>query len=437
MQTRQPRIVIVGGGFAGVNAAQRLARRMKGSADIVLVSDSTMHTFTPWLYEIASGNANVHVRSAHRALAKSADVPIAAALLRCDGRVRFRHATVTGLDLDHRHVLLAGGHTLQFDALIIALGSEVAYFGIPGMRECALPLKTSANAAAIHRRVRELVQATNERERKSVHVLIGGAGPIGVELAGELATMARGLAKRGQLPHGTLRITLIDAVSRVLSMTPPKVSLAAERRLRSLGVEVMLDTMVIEAHKDGVVVRPRPQGADDTAPSRSPYAAATRIDADLVVWAGGVKPNGVLEQFAVPKDPRGRIRVTPTFEVYGHPHVFALGDCALLIDPATNQPVPQTAHAAEYAAPRVADNVIRALAHRPLQPVALPKRWPLVVTVGGRYGVANMWGLACKGWIAYALRRAADFRYFWHTLPHGLALRTWWRGVALYRDNDG
>lgn len=333
--------------------------------------------------------------------------------------------------------MLEGGHTLQYDVLVIALGSDVAYFGIPGLRECSLPLKTMDDAVAVHRRMRELVDAVARGERKTIEVRIGGAGPSGVEVAAELATMARTMARKGELPLGALRITLFDGAARVLGTLASTVSLATERRLRSLGVEVMLDTMLTEAHPDAVVVRPRPRGEGETAPSRSPFAAATRLPSDLTVWTGGVKPNAVLEQFPLPKDPRGRIRVTPAFEVYGHPHIFALGDAALLVDPVTNQPVPQTAQAAEFASARVAHNIVRALDKRPLIPVNLPKSWPFVVAVGGRYGIAAFGRVVIKGYFGYVLRRAADLRYFVRTLPLGLALRTWRRGVALYATNDG
>lgn len=431
-----PRIVILGGGFAGVNTAQALSRHLPQTADIVLISSRFAHTFSPWLYEVASGNAVAHAHGVNRALAMSADVPLAA-LLPSGGRVRFRHAVVSGLDLEHKHVILEGGHTVQYDVLVIGLGSEVAYFGIPGLEDCSLPLKTTQDAVAIHRRVGELVESVMRGDRSTIDIRIGGAGPSGVELAAELATMFRTVTRQKKLPSGALRVTMFDAGSRVLGMMLAKVSQATERRLHSLGVEVMSDTMLAECYPNAVLVRPRPRGDGEDSPSRSPFTGATRLSSDLTIWTGGVKPNSVLDKFDLPKDPRGRIRVTPSFEVYGHPNIFALGDAAIFVNPATNQPVPQTAQAAEFAATRVANNIVRALDNRPLIPVQLPKSWPFVVAVGGRYGVAAVGNIVIKGYLAYLIRRAADGQYFFRTLPFGLALRTWWRGVALYGTNDG
>lgn len=435
MHTDRKRIVVLGGGFAGVNTAQYLARRGGGRYDITIVSSRPMHTFTPWLYEVASGNTDAPSRATSRNLARSADIPLAA--LFADGKVRWREAVVAGLDHEHKHVLLEGGHTLSYDALVIGLGAESAYFGISGLKEFSLPLKSMENAVAIHRRISAVLRGIAEGERKAVHVLIAGAGPSGVELAAELATMAHGLVKRGRLAETALRLTLLDGAPRVLGMLQPKVSFATERRLRVLGIEVILDTMMTEAYHDAITVRPRPRGEKETTASCSPYAAATRIAADIVVWAGGIKPNAVLEHFALPKDPRGRIRVTPSFEVYSHPGIFALGDAALLLNPKDNQPLPQTAQAAEHASSLVASNVIRSLEGRSLLPYCFPAWWPTVIAVGGAYGVASFGRLVFTGRFGYLLRRAADFRYFTRTLPFFLGLRTWYRGVALYNDNDG
>lgn len=429
MDGARQRVVIVGGGFGGLRTALHLAKRR--AYDVVLIDQSDVHVYTPWLYEVASGRTDGMPHASERALRHSAGLPLTQILGRTN--VQVRKATVTGVDVETRHVLFVDGSTLSYDALVLAPGSATAYFGIEGLEEHALTLKSIHSAEQIHQRVRTALQTV--LSGGDVHIMVGGAGPSGVELIAELATMVRARERRGTLPRGHVRFSLVDAGGAVLSVCSPWVSRKSEQRLRALGVHVFLDTMVTGASAHSVTLAPRPRTPKDTAPSRASITASTTVPCTFFVWCGGVVPSPLTAALALPKDARGRVQVDPTFEVAGHANIFALGDVATWAD-AAQKPAPQTAQVADAVAVDVAANVMRALSRRALLPSVLPKSWPFVLTIGGRYGVADVWGVHIAGVLAYGLRRGADLRYLMCILPLRRAYRVWRSRMKLYAEND-
>lgn len=429
MDGARQRIVIVGGGFGGLRTALHLARRRV--YDIILVDQSDVHVYTPWLYEVASGRTDGMPQPSDRVLRRSAGLPFSR-ILGATG-VQVRKATVTGLDAEHRHVLFADGTTLSYDALVLAPGSVTAYFGIPGLEEHALALKSAHDAQQVRNCVRTALQSV--LSGNDVHIMVGGAGPSGVELIAELATMVRARERRGTLPRGHVRFSLVDASSAILSVCSPWVSRKSEQRLRALGVQLLLDTVVTAATAQRVTLAPRPRTAKDTAPSRSTLTVPVTVPTTCFVWCGGVAPSPLTAALTLPKDARGRVQIDATFEVAGHANIFALGDVATWAD-AMRKPAPQTAQAADVVAGHVATNVVHALARRALVPFTLPKSWPFVLAIGGRYGVADVWGLHVAGVCGYALRRGADLRYLLRILPLRAAYRVWRSRMKLYAEND-
>ncbi|HCC83335.1 TPA: hypothetical protein DEP96_00635 [Candidatus Uhrbacteria bacterium] len=424
MADRQ-RIVILGGGFAGVNVARHLAKSARNDDEIILLSSSKMHTFTPWLYEIAAARADEHGKQEKRSMAKTSDI----SLDFLKPRVAIREVKIAGLDLQHEHVLIEDGKTVRYDALVIALGSEMAYFGIPGLQKFALTLKTTSDALAIRRKIAELVADLRRGDKSELKIVIGGAGPSGVELAAEIATMFTGLERRREIAKNIVSITLVDGGERVLGMMTSKISRLAEHRLRVLGVKVILRARINEVKVGEVLIK---------APSSSPIAGGefTVLPSDCTIWTGGVQPAAVLKNFALPKDPRGRILVESTFEVQKQANIFALGDAAMFVDEVTKQPLPQTAQAAENVAPVVAGNVLRALRRTKLEAYKARKQWPYSIAVGGNYALLGYGNLVLSGWLGYVIRRLVDLRYFLNLLPLATAVKFWVRGVLKYRKND-
>ncbi len=411
----RPRVVIIGGGFGGLRTALLLSRQ-RMPLEIILVDANDVHVYTPWLYEVASGRTDGVSERHRRRLRHSASFPFIDILRGTN--VMFRKAVLKNVDAERRHVLFADGSTLAFDSLVLAVGSESAIFGIPGLERHALQLKTVTDAIAIENNITSQLKNDN-----ALHIFVAGAGSSGVELVAELATMVGARQRRGSLPKGEVKFSLVDAASSVLSMCSHGVQVATLRRLQKLGITVLLDTMVTKVAEDMVTLAPR---------QRLPLSSSREVPYTCFVWCGGVAPNHVTLALPFTKDARGRIAVDVSFEILGHANIFALGDAVAMAD----FDLPATAQAADETAKTVAENVVRGLRRRALKKYVPPRRWPFVVAVGGAYGVADVFGLTLTGWPAYALRRLADLRYCVRTFRFFTALRVWRLRMKFYGKND-
>jgi NADH dehydrogenase len=310
------RVVILGGGFAGLAAGKALAG---APVEVTLVDRRNFHLFQPLLYQVATGSLSPGEISA----------PLRAVFSR-QRNVRVLLGEATGIDADSRHVELADGGRLEYDSLIIATGSETSYFGRDHWRETAPSLKSIEEATAIRHKIffafemaeREAAARPRPAEPSPwLRFVIVGGGATGVELAGALSEIARRTLKddfRSIRPEEA-RIILIDAADRVLTTFPPPLSQKAERSLLAMGVEVRKGIKVVEIDGEGLTYE-RADGSLERVPSKT------------ILWAGGVKGTSlglsVAEAARAPVDARGRIEVNPDLTVPGRPEIFVLGDIA-------------------------------------------------------------------------------------------------------------
>jgi NADH:ubiquinone reductase (H+-translocating) len=432
-------IVILGAGFGGVSAAKIIGRALGNDPGvrITVIDRQPLHLFTPLLYELATvfmEHANIGTAN----LIRSGITADATSLLARWG-VDFLQADVVGGDLASRHVHLSTGISLRYDTLIVAVGSETNYFNIPGMQERALPLKTAPDAERLRRRVHEFLHQREKGKIQRFTVAIGGAGAAGVELASELTMLLRQHLMKGHLQPGDFTISLIEGRDRVLGMMDLKVSAIALDRLQHLGVSVYLDAVVKQVHDGKLVLAPRPLQPNEVAASlKTDFRGkeTIEVDADVLVWTGGVKGNPVLEKLGLPIEGRGkRVPVGPSLEVEGHPDVFVVGDAALLMDPATKLPVPWLAQAAVEHGRVVGETVVNRIGSKPDAAYRF-RTYPMIITVGGKFAIVQMRKAVCNGTLGWFLRGAADLRYFLGILSPFRALRVWWSGVRIYTQND-
>ncbi len=347
MRRSAPRhIVIVGGGFGGLHLIRRIEGRLRpGEAEITLVDRENFHLFTPLLYQVATGELPEHAVAFPL---RRATVP---------ARVRFVQTEVESVDLGGRTIRTADG-PLGYDHLVLAPGGVTNDFGIPGVREHALTMKTLADAKAVRRRILtsfEKAAATAdaaERRRLLTFILIG-AGPVGVELAASLrdlidhtlAPMYPGIDKRRDVD-----IVLIDGSDRILPGMHPRLSAIAQDQLQTLRVRTVLQTYVSEL-ADGLVVT----------------RDGARFHGGTIVWAGGVKTHPLVASLeGVPHAKDGRLVVDATLRVGGRSDLFCVGDAAAYED--RGKPLPQLAQVAVLEAPNVALNLLRLLRDEPTVP---------------------------------------------------------------------
>jgi NADH:ubiquinone reductase (H+-translocating) len=310
------RTVVVGGGFGGLQAALHLRH---AGVQVTLVDERNYHLFQPLTYQVATG-----------ALAAAEIAYPLRAVFKRSANVRVLMARVTGFDLDARRVQLepaAGASapaSLPYDTLIVAAGSTYSYFGHEDWRDLALEVKTLENAISVRGRILSAFEAAEAEEdpgsrRRLLTFVVVGGGPTGVEMAGQIAELARNTLTHDfrAIDPRQGRVLLIEATQHILGDFAPSLSSKAVDSLAELGVETMLGRAVVDIDTDGVVV----QGSGD---------GSERIDAGTVVWAAGVTASslaGMLgELTGAEVDRAGRVAVEPDLTLPGHSEVFALGD---------------------------------------------------------------------------------------------------------------
>ncbi len=342
MDTSKPRVVIVGGGFAGVAAARALRL---AEANVVVIDKHNHHLFQPLLYQVATA-----------ALHPGAIASPIRNVLSKQANCRVLMKEVDGVDVSAQTIML-GGEPYTYDYLVLATGLETNYFGNDQWKKYAPGLKTIDEAIDVRARfLLAFEQAEFEQDqaakRAALTFAIVGAGPTGVEMAGSLAEIAETVRKDFRsIDTRTARIIVLDFADRVLTPYHPDLSARAMRDLESLGVEVLLRTRVTDVDDKGLTAQ-TPDGE-------------IRIDANNVIWAAGVKGGPLGEALGAALDRSGRVIVGEDLTIPGHPNVFVTGDLALRVDPVTGQSVPAVAQGAiqggKYAGQLIAAE-IKALA---------------------------------------------------------------------------
>jgi NADH dehydrogenase len=339
-ESEKKRIVILGGGFAGMRVAEHLEEQLGGSALITLVSDTNALLFTPMLSEVAGSSLEPsHITTPLRSSLHS---------------TRFIRARVAGIDLAAHRVSLAPGaagtgedrrEEVPYDHIVLALGAVSNYLGMANLEKFSFNFKTLLDAIRIRNHVIEMFErADRERDsslRKAILTfVIAGGGFAGIELAGALNDFARGiLADYPSLHQDELSVIVVHSRERVLPELTESLAHYAQRRMEDRGVTFRLNTRLTDAHP-GVVV-----------------LSDGEIHADTLVWTAGTAPNPLLKSLAVEKDKRGAIVSDYALAVPGHPGTWALGDCASIRDAKTDKPCPPTAQFALREAELLARNI--------------------------------------------------------------------------------
>ena len=392
------RVLILGGGFAGVETAKHLERltRRRDDVEIWLVSRENFTLFTPLLPEVCSGQ--LEARHCVTALRAQMRRPSSWAIT----------ADVEGIDLDAKQVTVMGGdgdlHRLNYDSLVVALGGETATFGIGGITEFAVGMKTLADAFALRNRIIEVLERADleedpEERAAELTFVVGGAGFSGVETAGEIEDFIRRVRRRfyPKIRPEEIRCHIVELNERVLAEMPPEMGEYAARKLRSRGYQIHVGTPIREVREGGVVI-----GDGEFIPART------------VVWTGGVRPSPVVRDSGIEVDKGGRAVVRPTMEA-SRPGVWAIGDCARIPDADADGVFhAPTAQNAVREAKRLARNVIASIDGRAQE--IQPFRYRVIGTlasIGHHTGVGVVFGIQVRGWIAWFMWRG----YYWTRVP--------------------
>ena len=405
--THTPRIVIVGAGFAGIHAAQALRH---ARAEVTVVDRRNFHLFQPLLYQVATGTLSPGEIA----------VPIRA-VLRKQRNARVILADVRGFEPQAHRVLLDGG-TVSYDRLIVAAGSQTGYFGHDGWAEHAPGLKTIEDALDIRRRVllaferAELADDPVKRRALLTFVVVG-AGPTGVELAGQVAEMAHTTLRRDfrRIDPGAARVLLVDAGDRVLPQFPERLSRRAERSLEKLGVTVEHAALVTGVRAGAAVLC----SAD----------GSTRVvRSATILWAAGVaaSPLGrtLAEATAATTDRAGRIVVRPDLTLPGRPEIRVVGDLAHAQARADGAPLPGVAQVAIQQG-RYAGRAVAAELDGQAAPPFAYRDPGSIATIGRNRAVADVHGIHLAGYPAWILWAMLHLAFLVGHLNRAVVLMRW------------
>ena len=413
---RRPRVVIVGAGFGGLAAARGLAR---APVDVTVVDRRNHHLFQPLLYQVATAALSpADIAEPIRVVLR--DQPNATVLL----------DEATAIEPASQRLQTRFGAALSYDWMIIATGSQYAYFGHADWPRLAPSLKSLDDATLIRRRVllafEEAESAADpERRRRLLTFVLIGAGPTGVEMAGALAELAHATLSRDfrSINPGTARILLVEAGPRILAGFPAKLSAFAQRALERIGVEVLLDTPIAAIDRDGVVAGGR-------------HIGGRHIGAANVIWCAGVEATPVARWLGVPSGNGGRVEVAADLSVPGHPQVFVIGDAALVAG-ADGAPLPGLAAVAEQQGKYVARLIAaRARGEAPPPPFRYQDKG-MLATIGRHSAIADFGRVKLTGWVAWVLwglvhiflligfrnRVAVFLNWMWAWLTYGRGAR--------------
>jgi NADH:ubiquinone reductase (H+-translocating) len=366
MAGARPRVLILGGGFAGVGTAQQLK---DADAEVVLVDRHDYHTFQPLLYQLATGLLeNTAVGHSLRDLLQGQD------------NTTFHKATVTSVDLRVREVQFAELAPITYDYLVFGLGAEVNYFGTEGAEEHAFPMYTLPHAMRLKDHLLERWEAADRDpsliEDGALNVVVVGGGPTGVETAGALAELYRHAFAKDypSVTADQARVTLVEAGPELFAMFKPKLRDYAAKALTERSVEV----------KTGALVA-------SVSPTRVTLKSGEELKAHTLVWGAGLQGNRLVETLGLELQRGNRIGVGPDLAVPEHPEVYVLGDAAAIVDEKTEQVLPQLGSVALQSGEHAGETIAGRIAGKETKPFKYKDKGTMA-TIGRGAAVVQMLG---------------------------------------------
>ncbi|MBI2048392.1 MAG: NAD(P)/FAD-dependent oxidoreductase [Parcubacteria group bacterium] len=390
MNQTKTKVLIVGAGFGGIATALTLAKAESSKLEITLISNKPHFEYYPALYRVVTGRSPLEVC-----------IPITKIFQRAP--VNFVLDEITELEPLIQTARGLSGRRYDYDYAILALGSETAYFEIPGLREFSFGFKSIQEALRLEKHIQALFKSCAGGETKPeekvclLHFVVVGAGPSGVELAGELAGYLRQLARYYRVAENLITIDLFEGAGRILPTLNERVSELAAGRLRALGVNIFVNRPLVKEEGEQIMVR------------------GLSAKTETVIWTAGVKPNSFFQKIpGLTFDQRGRVIVDEYLRVKNQERIFVIGDGAAT-------PFTGLAQTAIRDGQSAGKNILRLAEQKPLQTYQ-PKKPSHAIPIGRGWGLAIIGTVIISGRLGWLVRRLADLRYFLSILPVRQAL---------------
>lgn len=418
METGKKNIIVLGSGFGGMTAALALAKKIPDTISLILVDRHHHQLYTPSLYEIASIPREVTKDT----MLKSSILIDIKDVIR-NRPITFLCDEFTGLNPQEKTIHLQKNGTLSYEYLIIALGSETAYFDIPGLHEYGLTLKTFDDAL----RLRNAIEDAHKK-KDSLRIVVGGAGSAGIELVAEFVNFVclikDRITRTPSAPTAPLVcavfFTLVEAAPDILPGFNPWIVAKAKKRLESIGIRIKVNTSISSVSEQELIYK----NGD-----REPY--------DILIWSGGVKGPSLLRTIGLGLSLKDSLLVDEFLRVKdGDGRIFAIGDNATFINPRTQKPLVWNVPVAQKEAKIAATNIIAALTQKPLMPFVPEDRYPFILAVGKKYAIADLVIIRFSGFIGWVTKQLVQLYYLLSLLPLAKALNTWLRSIFVSNAND-
>jgi NADH dehydrogenase len=385
------RVVILGAGFSGIAACLSLLKT-KPEARITLVDRNPFHLFTPSLYEVATSEEPQ----------KNIAIPLSEIF---PHKIEIIKEEVKKIDRENNKVIFKN-QQIEFGYLIIALGSEPAFYGIPGLKENSYPLKTVQDAVKIKDKIHKLCDEKVLKGEK-VDIIIGGGGFAGTELAAEILNYIHRLSIQHGIKRELFNIFIIQGSDKLLKELDEHVSSIATKRLRRLGADFIFGSHIKEVSEKSL-------NTDK----------GEKFAFNMLIWTGGVKANSIVADSGFNLSKSGQIPVNDFLQAKDALNVFAVGDIAEFMDPSTGKPAPGVGQVAEEQGKIAGENVVNLITGKSLKPYKL-RHFGYLIPLKGRYAVFTSGMLHIKGFVGWVIQQVVFLRYLLGIMSISKAFKRW------------
>ena len=398
MVKNKKKIVILGSGFAAVECAKKLENEFGNDPEIelVMIGEDNFLLFTPMLPQVASGMIETrHIVFPIRTICK---------------KTKFYEGRIKNVDPYGKLVTLWGtgdkrSISIHYDFLVVALGSETNFFGMADVEKNAYTMKTLNDAVMLRNRIIDMLeQAENETNpilRKSfLNFVVVGGGFAGIETAGELMDLLLDVRKYyPSIQKDDLKVIVLEAMGEILPGFNKKLAEFAKQKLKERGIDIQLKKAVTSFDGNEVTIKT----LDETPKDSIDQSEINSIITKTLIWTAGITPVNTIKR-SMFKTEKGKIIINDFLEVEKFPGVFAIGDCALFVDPITNRPFPPTAQIAEAQAKMAAKNLISLIKNSEKEKFVYHSKGQLAI-IGKRTGIATFLGVNVSGFLAWLIWR--------------------------------
>ncbi|VYU19071.1 NADH dehydrogenase FAD-containing subunit [Clostridium tertium] len=382
----QNKIVVLGAGYGGVRTAKKLAKKYKKNNDveITLIDKNPYHTLMTELHEVAGGR--VHPESVQVELCK------------IFGKTKVKVVTdyIENVDTDKKVIKTTYGE-YSYDYLVVGTGSEPAFFGVPGVKENGFTLWSFEDALKIRHHIQEMfekasLERNEAKRREMLTFVVAGSGFTGIEMAGELLEWKTRLAKEHNVDENEVTLKVVEAMGTILNMLDRKQADKAEKYMVKHGMEILKNSPIVEVNEDNIKLKD-----------------GQVINTRTLIWTCGIQANQEVKEYGLETARAGRLQANEYMQAVGKENVFVVGDIAYF-EEEEGKGTPQIVEAAVQTADTVVKNIVASIEKKEMQKFA-GKYHGFMVSIGGRYCVANLMGLKLSGFFAMIMKHLVNIHY--------------------------